>query len=80
MREIFNQLFGNERLKKTLGEAIENGKASHAYILDGPKGSGKHTTATLAAAALACENRTDGRYPLPCGVLRVPCYSTGSRT
>ena len=71
MREIFKPLFGNERLKKTLGEAIETGAASHAYILDGPKGSGKHTAATLAAAALACEHRTDEKYPLPCGVCPV---------
>ena len=71
MREIFKPLFGNERLKKALGEAIETGTASHAYILDGPKGSGKHTAATLAAAALACEHRTNASYPLPCGVCPV---------
>ncbi len=71
MREIFKPLFGNERLKKTLGEAIESGTASHAYILDGPRGSGKHTAATLAAAALACEHRTNLSYSLPCGVCPV---------
>ncbi|MBR7034021.1 MAG: hypothetical protein IKI03_10380 [Clostridia bacterium] len=71
MREIFKSLFGNDRLKRTLGEAIENGTASHAYILEGPKGSGKHTAAILASAALGCENRTDAKYPLPCGVCPV---------
>ncbi len=71
MREIFRQLFGNERLKATLGEAIENGVSSHAYILEGPRGSGKHTAAMLAAAALGCENKENGRFPLPCGVCPV---------
>ncbi|MBR3423385.1 MAG: DNA polymerase III subunit delta, partial [Clostridia bacterium] len=71
MREIFKQLFGNERLKAALGESIANGTASHAYIIDGPKGTGKHTVATLAAAALSCENRSDVRFPLPCGVCPV---------
>ncbi len=71
MREIFKSLFGNERLKNILGSAIENGTASHAYILEGPKGSGKHTAVTLAAAALSCENRTNGSFPLPCGVCPV---------
>ena len=71
MREIFKQLFGNERIKSTLGESIERGTASHAYIIEGPKGSGKHTLATLAAAALSCENRSDAGFALPCGVCPV---------
>ena len=71
MREIFNGLFGNERLKKSVGEAIANGTSSHAYIFEGPHNSGKETAAVLASAALACRNRKNGDYPLPCRVCPV---------
>ena len=71
MREIFKGLFGNERLKEHLGGAIACGAASHAYIFEGPAGTGKRTLAKLAAAALSCENRSDPSYPLPCGVCPV---------
>ena len=44
-----------------------SGKSAHAYILDGPAGSGKRTAATLIAQAVLCENRNDPSHPLPCG-------------
>ncbi len=68
MREIFKELFGNERIKETVGESIVSGTASHAYIIEGPRGTGKRTLAREFAAALSCENRTNDRSPLPCGV------------
>ena len=67
MREIFKNLFGNDSLKSVVGSAIENGRASHAYIFEGPDGSGKLTAARLAAASLSCINRRNDRFPLPCG-------------
>ncbi len=57
---IFKSLIGNEDIKSTLGIAIKNSSFSHAYIIEGPKGSGKHTVARLASAAIMCK---DG---LPC--------------
>ena len=60
--EIFKDLIGNEDIKKTLGSAILKGEFSHAYIIEGPYGSGKHTVARLASAAIMCQN-TD---TLPC--------------
>lgn len=63
---LFPTLLGNDRLKKILGGDIAANKLGHAYILEGPRGSGRHTAAFAAAAALSCENR--GRAPsLPCG-------------
>ena len=67
MREIFGDLIGNEAIKHNLGATIADGTSSHAYIIDGPRGSGKRTVATLAAAALSCENRQNAGAPLPCG-------------
>ncbi len=67
MKEIFPRLFGNEKLKNTLGCEILNGKQSHAYIIEGAGKSGKMTAALSAAAALSCENRNADGVPLPCG-------------
>jgi len=64
---LFPQLAGNSALRAQLGTDLRNATFSHAYILEGPKGFGKHTLARLIAMAAACESRTDGGAPLPCG-------------
>ena len=50
----FQSLLGNERLKENISRSIARGRPSHFYLISGPKGSGKHTLATLLAAALNC--------------------------
>lgn len=47
-------LLGNEQLKQKLLPALREDRLSHAYILAGPVGSGKHTLARLLAAAMEC--------------------------
>ena len=59
---IFKSLIGNEDIKNTLGIAIKNSSFSHAYIIEGPKGSGKHTVARLASAAIMCKDKDN----IPC--------------
>ncbi|MBE6541421.1 MAG: hypothetical protein E7672_03125 [Ruminococcaceae bacterium] len=66
-RNIFPRLIGNNNLKNTLSSDLAEGKSAHAYIIEGQKGSGKHTAAREICASVLCENRGDGRYPLPCG-------------
>lgn len=66
-RSIFPTLIENDRLKRLLGGDIAAGKLGHAYILEGPAGSGRHTAALAAAAALSCENRNHSEKALPCG-------------
>ena len=61
--EIFKNLIGNDDIKKTLGSAIKNKEFSHAYIIEGDKGTGKHTIARLASSAIMCQ----GEGNLPCG-------------
>ncbi len=61
--EIFKDLIGNDDIKNTLGSAIKNGVFSHAYIIEGDKGTGKHTVARLASSAIMCQENGD----LPCG-------------
>ena len=66
MKPAFDRIVGNQALKKRLAEDIQNGLLSHAYILEGARGSGKHTLALSVAAALACQRKDDASLPLPC--------------
>ncbi len=66
MREYLPTLVGNAALRARLGADLARGAFAHAYILEGPEGSGKHTLAREIAMSLACEHRADARYPLPC--------------
>ena len=62
--QIFKSLIGNENIKNTLGSAIINSEFLHAYIIEGPRGSGRHTIARLASAAIMCKDKNS----LPCGI------------
>lgn len=75
--KLFNELIGNEFIKKTLAADIYNGTASHAYILEGPEGSGRHKIAYLAAAALVCNNKNSEIFP--CGECSA-CIKTKSKS
>lgn len=66
MRESFPDIVGNRRLCARLEADLTGGTLSHAYVLEGAKGTGKHTLALRIAAALACEHRDDKSSPLPC--------------
>ena len=57
-------LAGNRRLKEQLAGQEEGRGLSHAYILSGPAGSGKHTLARLLCAAMLCAAPAGQR---PCG-------------
>lgn len=57
-------LAGNPRLKELLTQRQEGRGLSHAYILSGPVGSGRHTLARLLCAAMVC-NAPSGKRP--CG-------------
>ena len=61
----WSALAGNRRLKEQLSFQEEGRGLSHAYILCGPGGSGRHTLARLLAAALVCSGPEGHR---PCGV------------
>ncbi len=66
MRRFMEQIIANDSLRYRLCTDILDGRFSHAYIIEGVRGSGKHTLAKLTAAALACEAKGDGSLPLPC--------------
>ena len=66
MKSIMPELIGNRALAAKIGQEIISGGLSHAYIIGGAKGSGRHTLANLIAASLACENKDRDDLPLPC--------------
>ena len=50
----FRDIVGQEHIERTLKNAIEQNKVSHAYLFCGPRGTGKTTTARILAKALLC--------------------------
>ena len=66
MNNAMPNVVGNEKLRRRLYDDVSAGSISHAYIISGAKGSGKHTIAMSTIAALACENKGKEGYPLPC--------------
>lgn len=68
MKTAFPAVVGNRALCERLATDILENKLSHAYIIEGAVGSGRHTLAYQVAAALSCEKRSDSDLPLPCGL------------
>ena len=66
MTRFFTQIAANDALKKKLVSDISENRLSHAYIIEGERGSGKHTLAMQIAAALSCQNRGNTASALPC--------------
>ena len=62
--DSFENLYGQENIKKLLIESIKSNKISHAYIFHGPRGTGKTSTAKIFAKTINCENNGSG---IPCG-------------
>jgi DNA polymerase-3 subunit gamma/tau len=61
---IFADVIGQEHVTTPLSNALESGKIHHAYLLSGPRGCGKTSSARIMARSLNCER---GPTPTPCG-------------
>lgn len=59
----FSQLVGQEVVARTLKQAVEQDKISHAYLFSGPRGTGKTSVAKIFAKAMNCPNQVGGE---PC--------------
>ncbi len=52
----FDDVVGQDHITRTLKKAVETGRISHAYMLSGPRGCGKTSTARILARVIDCEN------------------------
>ncbi len=67
--QTLEDLVGQESVKKTLQSAITYGKIAHAYLLCGPRGAGKTSTARILAKIINCEKQDPNKLtPIPCNL------------
>ncbi len=75
--QTLSEVVGQDHVTTPLRRALENNKMHHAYLLSGPRGCGKTSTARILARSLNCEQ---GPTPDPCGVCEscIDLSATGS--
>ncbi len=66
----FADVIGQEHIVQALSRALERGRVGQAYLLVGPRGVGKTSTARILAKALNCERGPTAQPCLECGPCR----------
>ena len=61
--QTFAEVVGQELVTRTLGNSVASGRIAHAYLLTGPRGTGKTSLGRLIAKAANCASPVEGE---PC--------------
>jgi len=66
--QAFDDVIGQDHVTKTLINAFKKNRIAQGYILTGPRGVGKTTTARIISKALNCPKTKDG---IPCNSCNI---------
>lgn len=76
--QTFQDVVGQEHVTITLRNALRENRLSHAYLFNGPRGTGKTSAAKIMAKAVNCEQPIDGEPCNQCETCKA--ISNGSVT
>jgi DNA polymerase-3 subunit gamma/tau len=74
----FGEVLGQDHVVRTLQNALQNNRLSHAYLFTGPRGVGKTSVARLLARAANCQG--DASSAKPCGKCAMCLMDLASNT
>ena len=75
---VFEDIAGQDKVKRTLLDIAESGRIGHAYLFVGPEGIGRKSIAKRFAQLVMCMGETTNRGEV-CGVC-TSCKLHGSDT
>ena len=68
---LLSQVAGQDAVTQTLRNAVAQDRVAHAYLLCGPRGTGKTSTARILAKAVNCRSPSQGEPDGECDVCQA---------
>ena len=68
---LLGQVAGQDAVTQTLRNAVAQDRVAHAYLLCGPRGTGKTSTARILAKAVNCRSPIQGEPDGECDICRA---------